>query len=274
MSFSQALSIAFPQSMLVMFIVCAALPSVGFYKFGYFLSVGYGFAIAGSGATMLFMYGGDMSIPSILLCSLLIVYGIRLSGFLLIREIKNATYRKTLKEATGGDKPMPTFVKAVIWAACAVMYTTQVSPVIYRLEAGAYSGIMPIIGVIIMAAALIIESIADRQKSEAKKHNPNRFCDTGLYEIVRCPNYLGEILFWTGVLVSGFGVLHGVMQWAIALLGYFLLIYVMFSGAKRLENRQDKNYGDDPEYQAYVRKTPLLLPLIPLYSLQRFDFIK
>lgn len=125
-----------------------------------------------------------------------------------------------------------------------------------------------------MAVALTIESIADRQKSNAKKQNPNRFCDTGLYKIVRCPNYLGEILFWTGVIISGFGVLQGVMQWAIAILGYFLLIYVMFSGAKRLENRQNKNYGEDPEYQAYIKKTPLLLPLIPLYSLQKYEFIK
>ncbi len=274
MTFSQAWTIAFPQSMLVIFIVSALLSAVGFYKFVYFLSVGYGFAIAGSGVAMLFMYGGEMNIPCILLCCLFIVYGVRLSGFLLVREIKNASYRKTLKEATGGDKTMPIFVKAVIWVACSIMYTTQVSPVLYRLEAGAYNGFMPILGVIIMAVALTIESIADRQKSNAKKQNPNRFCDTGLYKIVRCPNYLGEILFWTGVIISGFGVLQGVMQWLIAILGYFLLIYVMFSGAKRLENRQNKNYGEDPEYQAYVKKTPLLLPLIPLYSLQKYEFIK
>lgn len=274
MSFSQAWNIAFPQSMLVIFIVCAALSAVGFYKFVYFLSIGYGFAIAGSGIAMLFMYGAEMNIPAILLCTLLIVYGIRLSSFLLVREIKNASYRKTLKEASSGDKPMPIFVKAVIWLACTAMYTTQVSPILYRLEAASYSGVMPIAGVIIMAVALIIESLADWQKSNAKKINPGRFCDTGLYKIVRCPNYLGEILFWTGVIISGFGALRGFMQWIIAILGYLLLIYVMFSGAKRLEKRQTKNYGNDPEYQAYVKKTPILLPLIPLYSLQKFDFIK
>ncbi len=103
---------------------------------------------------------------------------------------------------------------------------------------------------------------------------PNRFCDTGLYKIVRCPNYLGEILFWTAVLISGFGALQGVVQWFIAILGYILLVYVMFSGAKRLEGRQNKNYGTDPEYQAYVENPPILLPLIPLYSLQKYNFIK
>lgn len=273
MSFSEGFAIAFPQSMLVILIACAALSAVGFYKFVYFLSVGYGFAIAGSGVTMMVMYGGEMSLPCWLLCILLILYGVRLSGFLLVREIRNATYRKTLKEA-GGDKPMPLFVKAVIWIACFLLYTAQVSPVLYRLEAGAFDGVMPVVGVLVMAGALILESLADWQKSQAKKANPHRFCDTGLYKIVRCPNYLGEVLFWTGVLLSGIGALRGAVQWTVAILGYLLLVYVMFSGAKRLEGRQNRNYGEDPEYREYVKKTPILLPFIPLYSLQKYRFIK
>lgn len=274
MSFLEAWTLAFPQAMLTVLIVCAALDAVGFYKFVYFLSVGYGFAIAGSGIALMAMYGLDMGIPCLLLCALFVVYGVRLSGFLLARELKNAAYRKTLSQATGGDKKMPIFVKAFIWIACALMYTSQVSPVLYRLEAGAFGGTMPIISAIIMALALILESVADKQKSDAKKINPNKVCSTGLYKIVRCPNYLGEVLFWTGVLLSGIGALRGAVQWTVAIIGYLLLVYVMFSGAKRLEGRQNKNYGDDPEYQAYVKKTPILLPFVPMYSLQKAGFIK
>ena len=40
----------------------------------------------------------------------------------------------------------------------------------------------------------------------------------------------------------------------------------MFGGARRLELRQNKNYGNDDEYKAYVKKTPILIPLIPLKS--------
>ena len=47
----------------------------------------------------------------------------------------------------------------------------------------------------------------------------------------------------------------------------------MFGGARRLEIRQNKYYGSDPEYQAYVKKTPILLPFIPLYSVEKYKWL-
>lgn len=262
----------FPSTIWIILAVCALMCSIGFYKFVYFLSVGYGFAVTGAGIAILLLYGKTLSIWTILMCVLFVIYGIRLGGFLLIREIKSASYRKTLDHATKTEKPMPIFVKATIWVCVSVMYVLQVSPVFYRAANGDTANIFAIIGTIIMAIAILIESLADKQKSAAKKLNPNRFCDTGLYTIVRCPNYLGEVLFWTGVLISGIGAVKG-LKWIIAILGYILIVYVMLSGAKRLELRQNKNYGDNPEYQAYVKKTPIIFPLIPLYHLENVKWI-
>ena len=45
----------------------------------------------------------------------------------------------------------------------------------------------------------------------------------------------------------------------------------MFNGAQRLEKRQNGRYGNKPEYQDYVKRTPILLPLIPLYHLAKED---
>ena len=106
----------------------------------------------------------------------------------------------------------------------------------------------------------------------AKKKNPRRFCDKGLFRLVRCPNYLGELIFWTGVLLSGVNILQG-WQWALALLGYLGIVYVMFSGARRLEIRQNKNYGNDPAYQNYVKKTPIMIPFVPLDSVEKYKYL-
>ena len=96
--------------------------------------------------------------------------------------------------------------------------------------------------------------------------------DTGLYRIVRCPNYLGEMIFWTGVLISGIGAVSG-WQWIVVAIGYICIILVMFSGARRLEIRQNKNYGADPEYQKYGKTVPILLPFIPLYSVEKHKWL-
>ena len=77
----------------------------------------------------------------------------------------------------------------------------------------------------------------------------------------------------SGVLISGIGAITGVGQWVVVLIGYVGIIYVMFSGARRLEVRQNKNYGNDPEYQKYVTTVPILLPFIPLYSVEKHKWL-
>ena len=160
-----------------------------------------------------------------------------------------------------------------LWLVCGLLYVLMTSPVYFRLLNGAPADIMLWIGLGIMVCGVILEAIADLQKTAAKKKNSSRFVDTGLYRIVRCPNYLGELLLWTGMFLTGTTALKGILQWVLALLGYALIIWVMFSGARRLEIRQDKNYGNDPEYQKYVRTVPIILPFVPLYSVKKYKFL-
>lgn len=258
--------------LLILFLVSLVCAAMGFWKFVYFLSVGYGFSVAACGVAIIAM-GGYNNLLTVLLSLVLVAYGIRLGGFLLFRELKAASFKKVFKEVSGNDKPMPIFVKATIWICVAAMYMTQVSPVFFRYFNGKEAPVTGYAGLGIMVVALLIESVSDKQKSAAKAKNPTRFCDSGLFKIVRCPNYFGEMLFWTGVLISGADVMTGWVQWAVAITGYVLIIYVMLSGAKRLEKRQNKNYGEDPEYQAYVAKTPIVFPLIPLKHLENVKWI-
>lgn len=58
-----------------------------------------------------------------------------------------------------------------------------------------------------------------------------------------------------------------------AILGFVSIVWIMFSGARRLEMRQDRNYGADPEYQKYVRTVPILIPFVPLYSVKKCKFL-
>ena len=259
----------------LLYVLIAALivSAIGFKKYVWFISIGYGFSIAAIGVLLLCLYGGAADAGLIIACVLFILYGCRLGGYLTYRELKSSAYNKKMKAEIKDGKGMPVIAKCGIWVSAALLYACEVSPVLFRLTNGKGTDGWVTAGVIIMAAGLVLETAADLQKSAAKKVNPKRFVDTGLYKIVRCPNYFGEMTFWTGVFITGICSNTGVWQWAAALLGYLGIIYVMFGGARRLEMRQDRTYGDDPEYWAYKNKTPIMVPLIPLYSVAKYKWL-
>ena len=257
--------------------VCAVLCAVGFYKFVYFLSIGYGFAVACGGIAILIMALINPTETPLWIVAvqaiLFLAYGIRLSGFLLVRELKNASFKKTdvAKDtlAKNNEKKMPVFVLATIWVFVSILYTAQVSPMLFRYDNGATDMIVPVVGFAISLLGLILESIADNQKSAQKKENPNMVATKGLYRIVRCPNYFGEITFWTGIFVSGITTYSTVGQWITAVLAYIAIVYIMFNGAQRLEKRQMARYGENKEYNDYASKTPIIIPLLPIYHLNK-----
>ncbi len=264
----------FSVNFFVLFAVALLCCAVGFYKYVYFISIGYGAAIAGQGIAMLLLFRSDLNLPAIALCILLVLYGCRLSGYLLLREIKSISYKKHMKTEIKDGSSMTLFLKVLLWVSCGLLYVLMVSPIFYRIENRDINvDIAYIIGVVLMTFGLVLESASDISKNRQKKVNPGRFCDKGLFRIVRCPNYLGEMIIWTGVFVVGTSSLCTVGQWIVAVVGYLGIIYVMFSGARRLEIRQNKNYGDDPEYRKYVKTVPIMVPFVPLYSVEKYKFL-
>jgi hypothetical protein len=54
-----------------------------------------------------------------------------------------------------------------------------------------------------------------------------------------------------------------------AIIAYNCIVYIMFNGAQRLEKRQIGRYGNDPDYNAYADKTPIIIPFVPIYHLNK-----
>ena len=163
----------------------------GFKKYVYFMSIGYGFSVAVIGAAMAVMSIMGVypaaGIAHYLQFALFVIYGFRLSGFLLIREIKNASYRKTLAEATGDESKMPIFVKFFMWRFMGVLYVAQTSAVAFRLFNGAEGTVCQWIGIGISAFGIILEAIADQQKSKQKAERPDMVATKQLYKIRGLP---------------------------------------------------------------------------------------
>ena len=106
--------------------------------------------------------------------------------------------------------------------------------------------------------------IADNQKTQfrAIPDNANKFITTGLWSVSRHPNYFGEVVLWAGIAIMSLPYLQGVQYWTlISPVFSFVLIYFV-SGVRMLEARANVKWGDNPEYQKYVKKTPVFFPKI------------
>jgi len=119
----------FPLNIWLLFAVALAISAIGFKRYVWFISLGYGFSIAGEGILMLILYGvGRKFTPGTLICCLLLtLYGFRLSGYLAYREVKSASYNRNMTGEIKED--VSTGVKAAIWITCALLYVLEVLPV-------------------------------------------------------------------------------------------------------------------------------------------------
>ena len=246
---------------------------IGFKEFVWFMAVGYGLAISAIAVTLCIMgiVTGAAGIPFLLMCAVLFIYGLRLGLFLLIREKKSDSYRKTLA-STGSVTKMSLPISISMWIMCSVLYMMMTSPPYFRIEnlSGGLAGSGNVCmwsGAVISALGVITEAVSDAQKSAQKKENPQMVATKGLFSLCRCPNYFGEITVWTGVLISGLPILRGFWQWFLAIIGYICIVAIMFSGAKRLELRQTKRCWKMKEYVDYANHTPLIIPFLPIYHM-------
>ncbi|MDQ0692208.1 DUF1295 domain-containing protein [Arthrobacter sp. W4I7] len=118
------------------------------------------------------------------------------------------------------------------------------------------------VGLLVWAAGITVETVADVQKARFKAHpaNKGRFINTGLWSKSRHPNYFGEITLWVGVAVIALPVLQG-WQWAALVSPVFVaLLLVKGSGVPPLEAKADKKWGSQADYEAYKQNTPVLVP--------------
>jgi steroid 5-alpha reductase family enzyme len=118
------------------------------------------------------------------------------------------------------------------------------------------------IGAAIWAIGWIYEVIADRQKSTFNKDpkNEGKFIDIGLWKQSRHPNYVGEVVLWTGITIMAIPVYVGA-QW----LAFITPVFVYWllnkvSGVNLLERRADAKWGSDAAYQKYKNETPIFFP--------------
>ena len=123
------------KTFLIIFVLAMIASSCGFRKYVWFISLGYGAAVALIGAGLLFLFSRVLTVGTILECVLFIVYGCRLSGYLADRDLKTA-YAGRMKGEVKTNDGVSFAAKMGIWISAAILYALQTSPVTFRLMEG------------------------------------------------------------------------------------------------------------------------------------------
>lgn len=195
---------------------------------------------------------------SILLWAVVVIWAVRLGTFLFRRV------RKAGKDDRF-DELKPSFIRFLnVWTIQALWVTFTMAAALvaittaYRKELDIFA----IIGLLIWIFGFSFEVIADTQKSRfvANPENKGRFIQTGLWSRSRHPNYFGEITLWFGVAIIALPVLQG-WQWIALISPVFVTVLITkISGVPLLENKADKKWGGQADYEAYKKRTPVLIP--------------
>lgn len=203
--------------------------------------------------------GGDDR--ALIIGALVIIWAVRLGSFLFQRIMVAGEDRRFRSIKPDFLQFLMTWSLQGLWVsvtlAAGLAAMTSATPVPLDMFAA--------VGGLLWLSGFLIEVIADSQKSRFKSDEANAeaFINVGLWRWSRHPNYFGEILLWLGIAVIAFPVLQG-WQYATLISPVFVIVLLTWiSGVRMLEVRADRRWGEDPAYQAYKAKTPMLIPLPP-----------
>ncbi len=254
----------------VALLISLVVSAAGFRRVYYFVSLCYAGAIAAQSLAFMLVFYASIEGWVLIEMLLLLAYGIRLGAFLAMRE-RNPGYAEELAVAERRTADVRLWQKVAIWIGVSLLFTLLFLPALLSasLQAKAVWPASTPLGVMLMIGGLVIESVADWQKYQFKQASPAHYCDIGLYRMVRCPNYFGEMLFWFGVWVAGLSAYTTGAAWLLTTIGLLYILGLMTAAAAGLERKQDERYGAMPEYQTYVQTVPILFPITTLYTLRR-----
>jgi steroid 5-alpha reductase family enzyme len=219
----------------------------------------FGIGVLGVAFALLPADDGVVAWRRIAVAILVGLWGLRLGAHILkrVRHGPEDARYAGLRAAWGQHYPSRLFGFALVQAVVAVllalaMRLAAINPVPeLRLLDG--------LGIIVLAAAILGEGIADRQLTafKADPANHGKVCDQGLWSWSRHPNYFFEWLGWLAYPLLAIG--PDGWGWS-ALLGpvlmYVTLVYL--SGIPPLERHMLQSRGE--AYRAYQARTSAFLP--------------
>jgi len=198
-----------------------------------------------------------LNLRSIILATLILIWAARLSSFLFMRIKKAGKDRRFDQIKTSFTRFMLAWTLQGFWVfMCTLPAVTAFASESKPLD------VFLILGTLLWVFGFFIEVTADRQKSAFNQDpkNHGKFISTGLWSLSRHPNYVGEVLLWTGISLISFPILEGYQYMVLLSPLFTYLLLTRVSGVNLLEANADKKWGATEAYQKYKENTPIFFP--------------
>ena len=196
---------------------------------------------------------------ALLLLALILIWSLRL-GFVMVRRwFRHAGEERRYRMIRRG------WGAAFWWKSLFIVFILQgvlqwlvaLGPISGIIADPAPLGALAMIGGIVAAAGLALETIADAQLDAFKRTAPeDALMTSGLRAYVRHPNYSGEILFWWGVWLIAAPVAP---VWAVLSPLLLTVLLAKVSGAPILAETLGKSRDG---FAGYAARTPAFIPHI------------
>jgi steroid 5-alpha reductase family enzyme len=204
------------------------------------------------------LLSGKLDLRAGLAAAMVIAWALRLATFLFLR-ISDSGHDSRFDEIK--NQPLRFFMAWTLQGLW-VLLTAATALAIITGGVRAPLGPIGILGIAVWTTGMLIEIVADRQKSKFRidPENKGRFINVGLWAWSRHPNYFGEIVLWTGMAIMALPLLGG-LRWATLISPVFVaFLLIKVSGIPLLEAKADTRWGGSDDYEEYKRKTPALIP--------------
>ena len=204
---------------------------------------------------------GDVSSTGRVLLALTTLWGLRLSGYLWLRNYgKPEDFRYVAMRKHYGKNFTLISLFTVFFLQGLIMMVVSLPVQIGLADTDAALSINVLLGIAIFAVGIVFEAVGDWQLA-AFKRNPNNaglVMQTGLWKYTRHPNYFGDACVWWGIGIVAVNVSYG---W-IGLVGSLLMNYFLLrvSGVPMLEKSMSKRR---PGYEEYKQHTSGFVPRRP-----------
>ena len=185
--------------------------------------------------------------------------------FIIIWALRLGIFLYTRIQSTGEDKRFQLIKKSptqffMTWTLQGMWVSVCSTCALTAIANGVVLNFFFLVGFLVFILGFFMEIIADRQKNSFRKKSmfKNDFIQSGLWAYSRHPNYLGEIILWTGIAICSFSSLAGLQLITLIspIFTYVLLVYI--SGIPLLEEKGKEKWGHLSHYQKYLDKTPRL----------------